>query len=76
MPRSFTISISLYQPPSTPTKTRNQLFASSSAMRVYARGQTADLLSLRLDLRLLCQDRDDQAIAGKGEQGCAVHASP
>jgi len=38
--------------------------------------QDADLLSLRLDLRVLCQDQGDQVIVRKGEKGCAVHPSP
>jgi hypothetical protein len=40
------------------------------------RSQDADLLSLRLDLRVLCQDQGDQVIVRKGEKGCAVHPSP
>jgi hypothetical protein len=31
---------------------------------------------LRVNLRLLRQDQGDQVIAGEGEKGCAVHASP
>ena len=40
------------------------------------RRHDADLLGLRLDLRVLCQDQRDQVITGKGKQGGAVHASP
>jgi hypothetical protein len=38
--------------------------------------QDADLLSLRLDLRLLSLDQGDQVTVRKGEKGCAVHPSP
>jgi hypothetical protein len=38
--------------------------------------QDADLLSLRLDLRLLCLHQGDQVTVRKGEKGCAVHPSP
>jgi hypothetical protein len=41
-----------------------------------ARGQGADLLRLRFDLRMLGQDQGDQVIAGEIDEGCAVHASP
>jgi len=38
--------------------------------------QDDDLLSLRLDLRLLRLDQGDQVTVRKGEKGCAVHPSP
>jgi hypothetical protein len=38
--------------------------------------QDADLLRLRLDQRVLCQDQGDQVVVRKGEKGCAVHPSP
>ena len=38
--------------------------------------QDADLLSLRLDLRLLCLHQGDQVTVRKGEKGGAVHPSP
>ena len=41
-----------------------------------ARGQGADLLRLRLDLRMLRQDQRDQLVTGEREEGCVVHASP
>ena len=40
------------------------------------RGQGADLLSLRPDLRVLRQDQRDQIITGEGEKSRAVHAPP
>jgi hypothetical protein len=40
------------------------------------RAQSADLLRLRFDLRLLGQDQADQVIAGELDEGGAVHASP
>jgi hypothetical protein len=33
-------------------------------------------MSLRLDLRLLCQNQGDQVIVRKGKKGCAVHPAP
>ena len=41
-----------------------------------ARGQRADLLRLRFDLRMLRQDQRDQLITGEGKEACVVHASP
>jgi hypothetical protein len=40
------------------------------------RTQSADLLRLRFDLRLLGQDQGNQVIAGEVDEGGAVHASP
>jgi hypothetical protein len=39
-------------------------------------GEDADLMSLRLDLRLLCQNQGYQVIVRKGKKGCAVHPAP
>ncbi len=41
-----------------------------------ARGQGADLLRLRLNLRMLRQDQRDQLITGESEEGRMVHAAP
>src|SRR4051795_13364391 len=38
--------------------------------------RSADLLSLRLDLRVLRLDQGDQVVVGQAEQGGAVHPSP
>lgn len=42
----------------------------------HARGQRRDLPGLRLDPGMLGQDQVDQVVVGKGEEGCAGHASP